>query len=397
MRRSTIEKYLDGYAEAESQTLPDNLGTWKHVVCIPACAESGSLIETLQALSTVEHAGAALVIVVVNARQSASPAVHQSNADTWDELVQGAGVQGTHFAQGTMGGMGVLAVDRWSEGRCLPEKQGVGLARKIAGDIALALIHGGQIQQEWIRCTDADVRVPMDFFGQLKGVSPDASAAIAPFVHVPEGTPIQQEAMAIYDAYLQSYVDGLRAAGSPYAFHTIGSLISIRAQSYAAVRGIPRREAGEDFYLLNKLAKVGRVVSLDGDPIRIRGRLSDRVPFGTGAALHEICGALERHESYRSYDPRVFVALAHWLGALEQFVVRPDVGALQESVRTLADPLGSALFRALGSMGAFKAAAQASNQASGVQLQRRLMEWNDAFRTLKLIHGLRDTGINEGP
>jgi hypothetical protein len=65
-------------------------------------------------------------------------------------------------------------------------------------------------------------------------------------------------------------------------------------------------------------------------------------------------------------------------------------------VRTLADPLGSALFRTLGSMGAFKAAAQASNQASGVQLQRRLMEWNDAFRTLKLIHGLRDEGINQG-
>jgi hypothetical protein len=83
MKRSTIEKYLDGHAEAEAKTLPDNLGTWKHVVCIPACAESGSLIETLQALSTVEHAGAALVIVVVNARQSASPAVHQSNADTW--------------------------------------------------------------------------------------------------------------------------------------------------------------------------------------------------------------------------------------------------------------------------------------------------------------------------
>jgi hypothetical protein len=397
MKRGTIEKYLNGHAESEAQHFPDNFGRWAHVVCIPACAESGSLIETLQEMATVRHADTALVIVVVNGRQSASSVVHQSNADSWDELVHAAALQGDQLAQGTINGMGVLALDRWSDGRCLPEKQGVGLARKIGGDIALALIHRGHVEQDWIRCTDADVRVPQDFFEQLADVSSDVSAVIAPFVLVPEGDAAQRKAMAIYDEYLQSYVDGLRGAGSPYAFHTIGSLISIRAQSYAAVRGIPRREAGEDFYLLNKLAKVGRVVSLEGSPIQIRGRLSDRVPFGTGAALHEICDALERNESYRSYDPRVFEGLAHWLRALEEFVIHSDVATLQGAIEDLEGPLGSALFQTLESMGAFTAAEQASRQVSGVQLRRRLMEWNDAFRTLKLIHGLRDEGIEQSP
>jgi hypothetical protein len=293
--------------------------------------------------------------------------------------------------------MGVLAVDRWTPDRWLPEKQGVGLARKIAGDIALGLIHAGLVEQDWIRCTDADVHVPIDFFEQLDDISPDASAAIAPFVHIPEGDRAQRQAMAVYDAYLQSYVDGLREAGSPYAFHTIGSLISIRAQSYAAVRGIPRREAGEDFYLLNKLAKVGRVVTLKGNPVRIRGRLSDRVPFGTGAALHEIRDGMKRQESYRSYDPRVFKALAHWLAALEQFVDHPDVSQLQSAIQDQSGSLGPTLFETLTAMGAFAAADKASRQVSGVQLQRRLMEWNDAFRTLKLIHGLRDAGLNRAP
>jgi len=397
MKRGTVEKYLKGYAEAEIQTMPVGRGRWKYVVCIPACAESGSLMETLQVMAKVRHAESALVVVVINARQSASQRVHESNAETWHEVVGDTPYDGSGFAHVTRTGLDVLAVDRWSAGRWLPEKQGVGLARKIAGDIALALIQRGHIEHDWIRCTDADVRVPDDFFEQIHDVSSDVSTVIAPFIHVPEGDKAQQTAMAVYDEYLQSYVDGLRAAGSPYAFHTIGSLIAIRAQSYAAVRGIPRREAGEDFYLLNKLAKVGRVVSLAGNPIQIRGRLSDRVPFGTGAALHQICDALERNESYRSYDPRVFDGLAHWLSALDQFVVHSDAARLQRSVKALEDPLGSALFQTLESMGAFTSAEQASRQVSGIQLRRRLMEWNDAFRTLKLIHGLRDKGIDQPP
>ena len=126
-------------------------------------------------------------------------------------------------------------------------------------DEALALIAGGLVQNPWIRCTDADVEVPSDYFTAIAEIPADASAAIAPFVHVPEGDANQQEAMRLYDAYLQDYVDGLSRAGSSYAFHTIGSLISVQARHYAMVRGVPKRAAGEDFYLLNKLAKVGRV------------------------------------------------------------------------------------------------------------------------------------------
>ena len=157
--------------------------------------------------------------------------------------------------------------------------------------------------------------------------------------------------------------------------------------------GIPKRLAAEDFYLLNKLAKVGRIHSLAGEPVRVRGRLSDRVPFGTGAALKEISAALRDGSPVRSYAPRVFEGVGHWLRALKAFADVPDVDRLKSRVQSVADPLGSALFDTLDTMGAFDAAAQASAQASGPFLHRRLMEWNDAFRTLKLVHGLRDAGI----
>lgn len=394
MKLGVIQKYLDGYAETEAQVAFDTDQQWDHVVCIPACEEADNLVATLKTMSQARGADLALVIIVVNGRMSAAAHVHQSNEQTLMQLRDYGVEEGHAISWGVLNGMSLLVVDRASTDRWLPPKQGVGLARKIAGDMALALIHRGTVKSDWIRCTDADVQVPKDYFEQLAGAIEGASAAITPFVHVPEGDDIQQKAMGLYDAYLQAYVDGLTHAGSPYAFHTIGSQISIAAQSYAIVRGIPKRLAGEDFYLLNKLAKVGRVHSLSGDRVRVRGRLSDRVPFGTGAALQEISAALRDGSPVRSYDSRVFEGVGHWLRALKVFVEEPDVDRLKSEVRSVADPLGSALFDTLNTMGAFDAAAKASAQVSGPLLHRRLMEWNDAFRTLKLVHGLRDAGIS---
>ena len=49
----------------------------------------------------------------------------------------------------------------------------------------------------------------------------------------------------------------------------------------ALSHGFPRRNATEDFYILNKLAKVGSIARLAGTPVILEGRLSDRVPIGT--------------------------------------------------------------------------------------------------------------------
>ena len=42
-----------------------------------------------------------------------------------------------------------------------------------------------------------------------------------------------------------------------------------------------------------------------------------------------------------------------------------------------------------------RAAEAAAAQVTGAQLSRRLVEWNDAFRTLKILHGLRDRATGE--
>jgi len=210
----------------------------------------------------------------------------------------------------------------------------------------------------------------------------------------------------LYEYSLRYYVAGLSFAHSPYAFHTIGSTIAVNAAHYAKVRGFPRRQAGEDFYLLNKLAKVGSIMQLsaeiDCEPIDISARLSDRVPFGTGAAVGRIMELEDPVGEFLLYHPSVFDLLRRWLGSLAVFWQSrsSDIGAIlsQGSVTDQPDGLPDqapmdlqALIGGLEKLGAAEALQHAFRQSSDAkQFSRQLHTWFDAFRTLKLVHHLRD-------
>jgi hypothetical protein len=219
------------------------------------------------------------------------------------------------------------------------------------------------------------------------------AALTYPFWHRCESPPELADAMRRYEVFLRYYVLGLADAGSPYAFHTLGSTLAVHPVAYAKVRGFPRRDAGEDFYLLNKLAKVGPILQLDGAPLLIRGRSSHRVPFGTGAALKQILAAAARGEGYRIYPPEVFLHLKVCLAALE--LLSADRGR-EDAIHYLkmaarahpgvdAEQLHDEMEQ-LGYLSAVRHAEKISKDAS--TMSRHLHTWFDAFRTLKLIHRL---------
>ena len=128
--------------------------------------------------------------------------------------------------------------------------------------------------------------------------------------------------------------------------------------------------------------------------IYIRGRESTRVPFGTGRAVRDIQA---ESQPYCVYDPRVIDALGTWQRAQAAFVENPSGIDWDTALANPALPDGM-LKKCLEQQGALKAADKATRQAApGPQLQRRLFEWNDAFRTLRLIHELRDAGLPSLP
>jgi hypothetical protein len=362
---NVVEKYLDRYADPSARTLADQVrGIHAAALVIPVHDEPEPILDAPPD---------ALHILVVNATTAQSRAQRQNRR--FLESLSRSDAQR-------------LVIDRSTPPHSLPDGEGVGFARRLGCDVALALWARGQIRSRFLHTTDADARLPKDVFTRASAAAPDVVALCYPFVHVaPDGGP-PSRALALYERSLHYYVAGLRYAGSRYAFPTLGSCIAIDAETYARVRGFPRRLAGEDFYLLNKARKLGPVAVLDGAPIRIHERPSARVPFGTGPATARFEQALARGEAPRFYEPQVFSLLREVLFGIDTF-------ARERMMPTFSSTLIDSVLYDLGAPAAFAEAAEKTRAAD--VLWRRLHDWFDAFRTLKFLHALRDRALPSVP
>ncbi len=404
-RKNIIAKYLRVYAEPEAKLTTHLRCQATHVLVVPAQDESISLLDGFRpALDTVrKQGGRTLCIIVVNATGRHDSLVQDRNAELISALRDHGSTVPLHTKNETpcwhtkANGFDVIVVDRNSTGFQLPPNHGVGLARKIGCDLALAAFHEGLSNSPFIHMTDGDVRLPGDYFNVA--VPTSCAGLIYRFSHKPSGNSGIDNAHAQYEAYLRYYVLGLRHAGSPYAFHTIGSCIAVSPTAYAAVRGVPKRQAGEDFYLLNKLAKIGRLYPAGNSPLTIRARKSQRVPFGTGQATNEIEG---KRNTYKIYDPTIFDLLKIWCDSLEAMNGVSANTAYETVLSRTKSELNSIdqrrLEKALKAIGAPEALMTAAAQSPIKAIRQKwLTDWFDAFRTLKLVHALRQTGLPDIP
>ena len=395
-KRSAIHKYLEGYSEYETQvtdTLISNIKTcYDHLLVIPVYDESFDALSTLMSGSFNEER--VLFILVVNCPINGHSEATERTFQLWKQLQ--ASVALTYkieniFYSEKMDGHGLILIDRCSESKQIPKKQGVGLARKAGADIACALIEKGIINSRWIHSTDADVILPSDYFCCTDDIEKEHIALVYPFVHIPEsGYEIASE---LYDLSLRYYVESLHWVGSHYAYHSIGSLIAVDFEAYAKVRGFPKRAGGEDFYLLNKLAKVGELLSLDTPIIKVAARPSHRVPFGTGPALNKIIEGAD--EPFVFYHPKIFKCLKQFLTSLE-YAEAPLYCKEMKCSADIFPNLNSHILMALDSLGFCSAwchaVAHSSSrpQDSKTQFIKHMTIWFDAFMTLKFIHFLRN-------
>jgi hypothetical protein len=375
-------QYRNRHAEPESGLAALCPASFDMVVVVPLYAESATFVDSYRAAA--RGAGRLLLIAVVNGRMGADDAVHASNAACLRELRARFSLHelGRGGWLGHDGSLSLLVVDRFAANRRLPSRQGVGLARKIGADIALELIAAGRVRHPFVAMTDADTRLPEDYFGRIAELEPECSAAMFPFWHEPSGRPDVDRATALYEIRLRYIQRGLQWAHSPYAFHTVGSTIAVNALSYAQVRGVPRRRAAEDFYLLGKLSKLQPLARLRGAPLQIRSRVSDRVPFGTGAETAK----LARGGAFELYHPDCFAAVRDVVGWLQSVSECP--GVLGPDLLTPMSPPVRDFLESQGAPGAWR---KLSEQAPDALARlRRLHDWFDGFRTLKLMHHVRD-------
>ena len=148
--------------------------------------------------------------------------------------------------------------------------------------------------------------------------SASVSAYYYPFRHIGDTNAILK-ATLYYEKSLFYYQAQLSQANSPYAFPTLGSAMTISMKHYGQVRGFPKRSGGEDFYLLNKLSKIGKVKGVANAEVQIQARVSERVPFGTGPAVKTIMEKIAGNETITYYSPTLFLALKKVLQSISIF------------------------------------------------------------------------------
>jgi hypothetical protein len=342
MKSSVIDKYLRDWAEPEVAHLKHLINTLK-IASTPAptnAANQAEVVITVPAFD--EHATwwqqysdnlahhKIWWIWVFNApdnlvdreRYQQQAMAHQRiQRQLQNSLIAGPITLG-HLTQNHR----VLLVDRFSQP--LPHRQGVGLARKIGNDLGLLLIHQGLIEKPWLLNTDADVTLPENLLTHEQTITRFNSTTLSAFQfgfeHI-SANPSYTESTWCYDQYLRYHYKGLCYAGSPYAYTTIGSLLAVAAPYYAAVRGFPKQAAGEDFYLMNKLRKLGSINTLSNPKITVSGRPSHRVPYGTGPTLSRWNGK-SRHER-RVWSPSVYCQLKDLLSHCRKHLIANDAAS----------------------------------------------------------------------
>lgn len=402
---SRTQQYLSRYAEPEAELAAQLFSlhprpTYRRVVVIPAFDESTGFVRRLLGHP---HIQGALVIVVVNRPCTAAlNAAGQRTQALWSELrTLGEPLQQQEHllllqCASAGGHADVLLVDYCMASRCLSPRHGVGLARKIACDIAVQLYFMARISQPWIYCTDADAWLPDNYFAQRPEAA-DVAAIQCAFCHFHPHT--SSVAQNLYDLSLHYFVGGLRYAHSPYSHYSLGSVLIISMEHYAMVRGFPKRPAGEDFYVLNKLAKTGRIVMDTAIVIKLLERESTRIPFGTGPAIRKIARLETPETELPFYHPRGFELLKLWLAAADLAPgCRNRIAALGAKSwlqrRWKNQPHRDVLIAALDALNMLDYLDHALQEHRlERQFHHQFRITFDALKTLRLIHTLRDGGL----
>ncbi len=171
---------------------------------------------------------------------------------------------------------------------------GVGLARKTGMDEAVRRFNSINYPEGIILNLDADCLVEDNYFTSVFNEllkRKDRKACSIYFEHSFSGDDFPEEiykSIVLYELHLRFYYQGLAYSGFPYVFHTVGSAIAVKALPYIKAGGMNRKQAGEDFYFIQKLVPAGGFFSLNTTTVYPSPRASFRVPFGTGASIEKL-------------------------------------------------------------------------------------------------------------
>lgn len=374
-----LSAYLNKRASNTWKIENDHPKYFQKVIVVPAIAEFENLPVLINSLeqNDAQELANTLLLIVVNNSFSSSEEVKVNNQNTLSYLRNLKSLLNISF------------IDAASAGKELDDKNaGVGLARKIGMDLALTKFDYNTSDKRILICTDADCIVDSNYLSVISNEfsKNNFEAAVVNFSHNISGEDDETKAIINYEIFLRYYVLGLSFANSDYAFHTIGSTMICTPEAYVKVGGMNKRKAAEDFYFLEKLAKIYPIGKIKTTFVHPSKRSSWRVPFGTGKSIERYLS--NTRDEYQLYDPKIFIALKNWLDVFNSSAL--EYTALMENANIINPKLSDFLIEQ--DLNNFLIKLKQKN-ISVTEIQKQKHYWFDSFKTLKLIHYLRDTAF----
>ncbi len=273
------------------------------VVVIPVYCEP-DLTGTLDSLWNCTRPRChAEVLLVINSAANSTPEIQLQNVHTI-----GIAEQWIREHQDPSLGFSIITFTD------MPVKDaGVGFARKTGMDEAICRFDLINNPNGYILSFDADSTCDPDYFTAIEDVvnkDPSLKGFTVYFEHPVSGAAFPEEVyqgIIHYELHLRYVNQFLRFSGFPFAHHTVGSCFGVRADIYAQQGGMNKRQAGEDFYFLNKIIPLGHFTDINTTRVIPSPRESFRVPFGTGTAISKFLATGNRE--FLTYNPKCFVGL----------------------------------------------------------------------------------------
>ena len=181
----------------------------------------------------------------------------------------------------------ITIIDKSSKGNGWQGKEkGVGWARKLIFEEILKQAKDKDI----IISLDADTSFSENYTKSIYNnfkENPHIGGLVVPYYHRLNKSSEQNRQILHYEIYMKYYLLNLLRIHSPFAFTALGSAIAFTADTYRKIGGITPVEAGEDFYLIQKICKKSQILLWNSEYVYPSARVSDRVPFGTGQAVNK--------------------------------------------------------------------------------------------------------------
>lgn len=348
------------------------------VVTVP-CYDEPDLTGSLKSLAQCSEPVCDVeVIVLINEPENASAEVSRKNANSYDDA-----------RKWTVNHSRARIRFHILYDKTLPERHaGVGLARKIAMDEACRRLVLAGADPGIITGFDADCRCEPDYLVETERLFMEhrLTGASFYFEHPLTGPedPELYRGIAAYEYHLRYYVLGLRYAGFPYAFHTIGSSMAVEYKAYLKQGGMNLRKAGEDFYFLHKIFPLGRFREINTTRVMPSPRPSHRVPFGTGRSMMKWQEMAAKQ--YQTYHPDTFEDLKKFIK-----VVMGLYGPDHRNTGKWMNGLPGTILDFFGKEKMVnKISAIRSKSASPRTFQKNFFHWFNGLEILHFVHHARD-------